>query len=340
MIWLLLVLACAPTQTSTIGERTVDDIEPIPGTSSNPTDSSSVLPPSDTAALTDTGATGATPTIDCTIEPAIGAVPAIAMYTEEDFDFGPSGMLVTPQNGNIVGLWRNGDQDVLAVNVGSQLSGLRVLPSGTDLLFGDQGTGTVELVNEAGVVRPVMTGLSNPRAVAVDSQGFYYVSENTPTGRVRMGHVDNQQSRIIAEGIAYPNGLALSPDEQQLYVAGGSWGLVNVIWVFDRTGDTFDGGRLLLELDSIVFALTTDACGFLYAVDVSFGDLYRIDPDDGSAKFLIKLPQGVMFSGMSFGNGVGGFLRDHLYVTSRFEILDVPVGIPGKLPVYPVPRGQ
>ncbi len=96
--------------------------------------------------------------------------------------------------------------------------------------------------------------------------------------------------------------------------------------------------RVFIELEAVVFSLATDTCGYIYAADWNSGEVYRIDPDGSSVDRIVDLPGvGGWYSGMRFGNGVGGFLRDHLYVTNRFEVFDITLGIPGKAPVYALP---
>ncbi len=207
--------------------------------------------------------------------------------------------------------------------------------SGTEFVICDQGSGTLDLITEQGVVIPALTGLSNPRAVAADSLGNVYVSENRSSGRIRMANLEAGTEHVMADDLASPNGLALSPDEQTLYVVTGSQG--DVIYSAQRSGNTFRSPEVFMELvGATAFSLATDSCGYLYAAEYTRGEIYRMSPDGTSVRQIVDLPDDCCYSGLRFGNGKGGFKRDHLYVTRRYEVYDVTVGIPGKIPIYPL----
>ena len=54
------------------------------------------------------------------------------------------------------------------------------------------------------------------------------------------------------------------------------------------------------------------------------------------SQFLLALEDNGTYSGMRFGNGLDPWRRETLFITRRTAVFGVPMGIPGRPPVYPL----
>jgi len=163
-------------------------------------------------------------------------------------------------------------------------------------------------------------------------------------------------------------GLVLGPDEM-LYTAGGSeiWridpttgadtlvtSIPSTAHTVNFNGDatkmyigTIGGGQLyVVELDENLDAtgapqvhaqfggwhdgLGVDACEHVFVVDYSTSALYRISPD-GVASMFVDWDSGNYGHGLIWGNGIGGWKWDALYVPLPYNnnrVNEVVVGVP------------
>lgn len=152
--------------------------------------------------------------------------------------------------------------------------------------------------------------------LAVTAKGEVYFTD--PLGH-RLWYLDAARNkRMVHEGIQFPNGVTLSPDQTMLMVADSSdrW-----VWSFQRTPD----GSLIhgepfhrLELAdqtprSSADGLTVDTEGFLY-VTTNLG-LQIVDPA-GRVNAILNKPQPGPLSNVAFG----GPNLDYLYVTAGDKV--------------------
>ena len=333
LVWIL--WACSPSETA----ASVDDTRPVRDTAATTLDTGDTRTSVETAhtGTPVTASTGDTAgLVDCGVLPKVSHVVSTGYTTEEDFDFDPRGFLVSQRNQNIEGLDRYGNTWIYAANVGADPSGLRVLASG-DLAVAQPDRGDLMMVSaKTGGHGTALSGLTFPNGLTADRLGYAFVSEYTRDGRVRQVDVYTGEQWAVAAHLEQPNGLAFSPDESVLYVAEGKSG--GRILAIDRLGDTsWSTPRVFFAPPRGTFlTLAVDVCGNVYTVDYGEGDVYRITPDGLSAEVVTSLGTGgySAFSAIRFGNGVGGWERDMLYVTRRAELFEVGVGIDGQLPVY------
>lgn len=342
----LLLLACgtpeeeAPrgplTTGTTPSTTTTDDTATVPDTTTGPTfTATTTLATSGTTAATGGADTGLY-AYDCSQpNPAVGTAQGTDFLTEEDFDFDPRGFMVSQRGNNIEALDAKGQVHIYAANIGSDPAGLRVLSTG-DLVVAQPDLGGVLWVDaKTGAKTAIASGLSFPNALAVDRDAYVFVSEYSNNGRVIQYDPYTGDQWAVVGNLDRPNGIELSPDEQRLYVVEAPLGGASTVWVIPRLSDTVWGQKeLFYEMGSGSFlTVGIDVCENLYLVDYSTGELFRI-AQDGTRERLLDIDTFGSYSSVRFGNGTYGWERTDLYVTRRAELYRIPIGIPGKRPVY------
>jgi len=287
--------------------------------------------PEDTAVdtLTETGTD-----FDCTapLQQAPFEIVTHAIQTQEDFDFAASGHLVYQYGEAVVGSDKQGTTTVLSPGVAGDPRGVHGLSDGRIVVL-SPWDGSIKIVDPATNGLDILAGgLSWPNGVEVDmSDRIYYTSEGEigwtePYGR------QNNPIHAIHPGEGYPNGIALSPDEQRLTVAVPNQETTDFLTIERLGPDTWGNVQTLRTDPGWYSALDTDVCGNLYTVGYNTGVMRRIRTD-GTVDELGVLPADEIwgFSAMRFGPGHGGWERDRLYITSRnTEIYEIWIGIPGR----------
>lgn len=317
---LVLLAACRPDPTS---DRPVESRQHLPA---------------DTTPVPDTGAPDSV--LDsAAIDPCAGVVLATdvsststaAIRSRGDFDFDVDGFLDSSWNQDLVAYSRSGDRHRLAVDVGYEPSAIRSLPSG-DLVVAMPYSGALKVVRyETGESSTVVGGLTWPQGLEVGADGLVYVSEYTQNGTVRRIDPYTGESEVVAR-LPYPSALALSPDEQTLYVSSAGSYEGSPIAAVDRAPE---GGwnptpRRIWDAQGPIDSLATDVCGNLYVAEVT-GRVFRIRLEDGGFDPIANLavgPYGIVAA--RFGNGRGEFSRDQLFVSNRTELFILDIGIDGR----------
>jgi sugar lactone lactonase YvrE len=291
----------------------------------------------DSAALPEhTGPTG-TPTTapGCGPAPA-GPFPVTSsdeVHTEEDFDFDPTGLVLSQRFENLIGIERDGTSQIVATQIGYDAAGIRSLPTG-EVLVAQPDTGSLQLVDPStGGSVPLIGSLAYPNGLEVGVDGSVFVSEFVRQGHVRWYDPSTEAFEPIAD-LEYPNGMVLSPDEQTLYVVS-SEGLLgfgaSTIYTLQRNPDgSWDPALTLFrESATTLGGMTTDSCGNLYVIEYNGGRLIRIEPD-GTTTDLATLPGAGTWSSLRFSPGIGSWPRTEVYATNRRELYGIEVGIEGR----------
>lgn len=211
------------------------------------------------------------PAFDCATEVPELPLPAptrIFGYTNaEDFAFDAAGNYVaTDAFGNLVRIPMGGPASIWVPDLG-ETAGTAFLPDGT-LAIANVGEGRVQRVYENGSTDRLIGALSYPNGVAVDAQGVVYVADQN-LGEVIAYDPETDDRRVIAEGLFNPNGVALGPGHQTLYV--GSFGGATV-HAIDLTADA---GAVLFGTTPVATTTPTggdDACIGLAEGDECFLD--------------------------------------------------------------------
>lgn len=254
---------------------------------------------------------------------------------EEDFDFDSEGFLIYQDVSNLMGTDRDGHNRVIAADVASDPSGVQTTYTG-DIVVGAQDVGSLKLVDkDTGVGTVFLGGLTQPNGIEIGFNDRVYFTEFTFGGRVRWIDPATGLQGTIMDDTDMPNGVVLSMDEQKLYVGGQAGGTATIL-EFDRIDDDtwdpvpnalFTGGPF-----SDFDAVEVDECGNVYTIEYSEGRLLRISPDGSTVTELLTIDaEGFNeFNSLRWGNGIGGWRRDTLYVTNRLWVWEVRLYVKGK----------
>jgi len=315
-VWIALaVFGCGPQEVEDTNVGPVD------------TDTDTDIVDTDTDTDSDTDSDTDTGPDPCLEAPPSGPrnVQTIAIATEEDFDFDADGWLVYQGQGGILAVKPGGQQEVIAPAFGGDPSGIQILSTGNVVTL-DRALGTLRtVVRASGQGTLLLSNLSGPNGVEVESTDRVYMTEPGP-GRVSWYDFASGQTGAVTGQLSLPNNLVLSNDEQTLYVA-----TLNGIAEISRNGpDSWNATptRTIGEGLGNILTVEIDECDNLYTVQNN--RMYRIFSDGTGYEQIAEIPIGGFPSSIRWGNGVGDFQRETLYVTMRSVIHAVDVGVRGK----------
>jgi gluconolactonase len=224
--------------------------------------------------------------------------------------------------GNVT-VWREGS---------GQANGLGVAPNG-DLLACEHANRRVTrsaVSNMVEVVAETYQGnqFNSPNDVIIRSDGMIYFTDPTyglgggqqeiPFQGVFRVALDGTVS-LVSDTFVQPNGIALSPDEQTLYVTDSE---ADELHTFPVNPDGSTGpGQKLLDTANTPDGMAVDDGGNLYLTTVAGIDVLR---PDGTAWGTLAVPEKP--SNCAFG----GADRRTLYITAQSSLYRVTLNIPGK----------
>lgn len=307
-------------------------------------------PPTTTTATTATTATaatasGTTPSIqdicgECKVE-RYARCGADKFVEGPTFDAAGNLWAVSLFSGEVLKIPAGADRCEVVAHTGGAPNGARLTPDGK-LLIADRDRNLLSFdpSSKAFTVvatkygRETLRGLND---LVPDKAGGWYFTEPygsnalRPTGRVFYLPPGAGQLKLVAENFAFPNGIALSPDEKRLYVSDfatnriiavplGDPGQVNPLgtpYVFAH----LEGG---MGPDG----LNVDARGNVYAAHY-FAGRVRVFTAFGEPYGSIRLPEGAgrQTTNVTFRDG-------HLYITEagKGEVWRVKTAFPGTAP--------
>jgi gluconolactonase len=188
--------------------------------------------------------------------------------------------------------------------------------------------------------------LRGPNDLTLDTPhgGFYFTDpgdsgRDNPIGTVH--YVDAQgKTHLVDQGLAYPNGIVLTPDGKKLYLAESQH---NRVWVYDVIGPGRVGERRLFanlpakdpeagQIDNQPDGMCLDAAGNLYVAHYGMKQVQVLDP---TGKLVARYDGGnVTTSNVAFG----GPNMDQLFVTgaigdeeNRGGLFRLDLGVKGLL---------
>jgi sugar lactone lactonase YvrE len=268
-------------------------------------------------------------TFDCTAPLPTGPFNrhTHSIHTEEDFTFDGSERLVFQDWTNIVGADPAGNVVVLATGAPGDPAGME-MRNDVELFIAGPDTGTFRLMNLAGGGELVLlSGLDFPNGVEADTSGIGYISEFSGD-RVMWFDPATGNGGNVATGFSEPNGLALSPDETQMYITSYDT-IFRATQVTPGTwADGSDVEMFYQESGTEFLAVEVDVCGNVYLLGYSDGKLRRID-SSGNYIDIIGDETGGLWSALNFGNGSGSWARESIFLSDRGEVVGFDIGIPG-----------
>ncbi|NCG21158.1 MAG: hypothetical protein GWP91_19270 [Rhodobacterales bacterium] len=285
---------------------------------------------STTTGTSTTGTTSPTP-------PLCAAIPAIpqtystitGIPTSEEFTFDALGHLLNINDSDDL-LYQSdilGNTTVLAPYSSSEVGAIRFLIDG-DLVVADEGSGALMRLGLNGSTQVLLGSIDEPNSIIIHPDGWIFTTAADQILRVDPDSVLPPEVMVNMPGHDL-DGLTFSPNYDWFYFNSDDTGEIYKSAVtsqvrLDPPIEIVDLWEGFEQLDG----MTVDECGSLY-VTITDGRIRRIDPTTGAVQNFPQIPGGWTTS-LHFGAGVGGWLRDHLYVMDRSGgIYDIPVGING-----------
>ncbi len=250
--------------------------------------------------------------------------------SSEEFAFDDQGFLVNVDDGADA-IWRTpygGPQDLVAPYQAVEVAGSRFMIDG-DLVICDEWDGALVRIGPDGSNELLLGGLNSPNSVAVDDQGFVYVTSFDEVRRLNPTNGDMTLLKAVEN--ADLDGLTFSPDFRSLYFNHDDGGTIGVIKL-DADGNALDTYTInTIEGWNELDGMNVDECGNVYVLRTD-GNIWRLKPDETLELFMDLGQQGNPWTtSLNFGSGIGGWERDHLYVMDRNGgMFDIDVGINGK----------
>ncbi len=220
-------------------------------------------------------------------------------------------------------------------------NGHKILADGTHLVCDATHHAVLRLDSEGNMLEPASTEcegkpLKGPNDLSLDPEGGFYFTDpegtgvSNPIGTVH--YVDPEgTTHLVAGGLAYPNGIVLTPDRKRLLVAESqknrillyevlSPGKVGPMQVFadlpSKEGE---------QIDNQPDGICLDAAGNLYVAHYGMRQVQVLDPE---GKLIRRYPGGnLTTSNCAFG-GPG---LDQLFVTGGTPgaLFRLDLGVPG-----------
>lgn len=248
----------------------------------------------------------------------------VLMHTELVFSGeNPSRLFEYTPGGGSQELTRSGWLNGLALTANDDVVGASYSPPG---IAGVQP----EVQQLLASMTPTAMSFNSPNDLIVRSDSNLYFTDPThqlggrqsETGITGVYRVDPAGVVTLEEGeLAEPNGLALSPDEQLLYVGYGPVGTGGVV-VYDIGSDGALSNRRQFSSVGGTDGMTMDCAGNLYVVEHEEGLVHVIAPG-GNVLGTIDTPP-------KTGNlAFGGPDRQTLYVTVSRALMSRPSALPG-----------
>ena len=208
---------------------------------------------------------------------------------------------------------------------------MRSLPNG-NFVYADRDTGSLRQVTPQGEITVLMSNLNYPNGVEVSADGqFAFVTENANPGELYQINLDTLDTTRLFRGIRGANGIAISADEQKMYV-GTCIG--TGIVVLDRiSDDEWSEPRVVHDDPNGCYdAINIDACGNVYFY--GFGGLIRMSADETTFEKVANMNGWI--PNARWGSGVGGWDANTMYLNNRIDqsIYVVDLGVPGKPHVH------
>lgn len=166
--------------------------------------------------------------------------------------------------------------------------------------------------------------------VRVGPDGQIYAVD--PGGIRRIDPVSGAAEEVVSVPNFSAHSFDFSPGLDKLYIGTIGEGILQVTLGADLVANSELTQFASLGDFSWVDGVATDACGNVYAVNYDTKQLLRITPA-GELIVYHQFSESEYPHGLIFGNGVGGFRKDALYLPQPYNgntVIEVIVGIPSR----------
>jgi len=256
---------------------------------------------------------------------------------------GPRGYhgLAFDDSGNIVG---NTDDDMLKSDYSGnwnvfvpgvgQKEQMDYLPNG-DLVAADSWSGGLTRITPAGGTSTFATSV-NAYGVVVGPDGMVYTAGSG--GIYRVNPANGQRTSMGSLNSDEAHSLDFSPDYSRLYIGTIADGWSGVIYKIDLNASMDPVGGPQVFANNIGEGwhdgVAVDACGYLYVPDFWSSTLNRISPNGQSIVYVNWSANSSMYGhGAEFGNGIGGWRDDAIYLPMPYNnnmVKEIVVGVPSR----------
>lgn len=272
--------------------------------------------------------------------PASDAVTAVLLFEvprySEGVVFDRTGRGFVSHEDKLTTFTLDGKHEVWAVT--GNPNGHKVLPDGTHLVCNNAPPGMLKLSAEGKVLATVSKECdgkplrgANDISLDLPNGGFYFTDPNesgkeNPIGTIH--YVDRGGvTRLVAGGLAYPNGIILTPDGKRLLVGESQH---NHILEYPVVSPGKVGEKRVFadlptkagkQVDNQPDGMCLDAAGNLYVAHYGMGQVQVLDP---SGKLIRRYETGlILTSNVAFG----GPKHDQLFVTGAVKADSTPGGV-------------
>lgn len=287
-------------------------------------------PPDDTADPTDTSPPTVTtlPPVDCA---TVSTEPL--SITELGAPRGYHGLAIT-DDGRIIG---SDNANLVAVTYDDVFT---VLSTGFGVVqqmdWIDGGDLAIAVESNDAIMRlDIETGAQSVIASGVSAYGVVY----GPDGKIwtanddkihRIDPVTGEKETLYNGGAFAPHALGFDVGYSRLLMSTTSGGTVWA-WDLDATYEPVDIPYHFAEdVGGWQDCVVVDACGTVYVCDFSSSSLYRVSADGQQVGKFVNWTGDTYGHGAIFGNGVGGWRRDALYLPQPYDdntVAEVVIGV-------------
>jgi hypothetical protein len=203
---------------------------------------------------------------------------------------------------------------------------IELMPDG-DLAIAEAGADRLARVTPEGAVSTITSGVGEIYGLTIGPRGTVFFAND---GVYRVDVATGATEAIVAlETNLNANVVDLDLDSTRLYIGTLATGIVYAVDLDDDL-DAISPPYEVARVGTWHDALRVDACGDLWIADMYSSSLYRVDGDDFTVHPYIQAPQRLFGHGIAWGNGVGGWRTDAIYMPLPYngnQVKEVVIGV-------------
>ncbi len=332
---LLAFCGCTPPKSVTVGDAPDLPDPPTEETDSYPTEPTP--PTSETGLPTDTGGTTTTtPVVTTTLPPVdcatLGTEPVSitelgAPRGYHGLAFSDDGKIIGSDESSLIAVTYDDVFAVLAPGIGV-VQQITWIDEGDLLITADDSNTLVRFDPETGG-SDVITSDNNTYGVLWGPDGKIWIANNDKIEKV--DPLTGETELFFNQGGVSPHSMGFNVGFTRLYIGtvydGGDVYAIDLDADANRVGDPY----IFAEgVGSWQDCIAVDSCDNVYVCDFTNSRLYRISPDGSQVGTFIQWGFNEYGHGATFGNGVGGWRKDALYLPQPYDgntVVEVVLGI-------------